>query len=78
LILLENRLLSAKNESNEILTDLIRESDNANNDYVTKRILDHGSQNGASKQSSIPIELKEFIIDKPNEPGYKNYNGNNL
>jgi hypothetical protein len=45
---------------------------------MINRILDHGSQNGASKQSSIPIELKEFIIDKPNEHGYKSYNGNNL
>jgi hypothetical protein len=78
-IRLENSYISAKNESNDVLTDLLPEYDTDNiNDEVHNRNLDPGRQNGAVKPNSTPIELKDFIINKPNEPGYKSYNRNNL
>ncbi|XP_060583234.1 uncharacterized protein LOC132739537 [Ruditapes philippinarum] len=78
-IRLENSYISAKNESNDVLTDLLPEYDTDNiNDDVNNRNLDPGRQNGAVKPNSTPIELKDFIINKPNEHGYKSYNGNNL
>ena len=66
-IRLDKNYVSARNEVNEILTDHLPETEADNNRDVNRPNLGHSSHSGAPGQGSVTIDLKDLLINKPNE-----------